>query len=157
MDLISALPAPLVAIAAVIGFIVTGIFAIATIFDKVRNQRIKQVDEADDRLVTILQKTVGELEKKVTSLEEAHRINQDKIVGLTAKNELLEKLFQGRDPETKEFQKAGFAAIKKAELMWEAQTKMNTNIERLATSIEKVVSHLEGDGTKPKVTQVTIK
>lgn len=156
MEFLSALPGPLVTAAAVIGFIVTGVFALAAIFDKVRNQRIKDSDVADERLVQILQTTVGELEKKVKSLEEAHRLNQDMIVGLTAKNELLEKLFQGRDPETKEFQKAGFEAMKKADLLLTQNNTMNKNIERLAIAIEKHIDMTTVPTVmKEKTTKVT--
>ncbi len=82
--------------------IVLGIFAIANLIDKQSKARRVENDEADTKLINILKTTVDTLEKKVSSLEEETTINRREVAKLKSENELLTKIFQGRDADSQE-------------------------------------------------------
>lgn len=134
------LPTTIIGWATTIGFIVTGIFALITLFDRGRKQKQDDTDRADDRLINLVKETNVELEKKVKVLQDSDVEKGNLISKLQGKNELLEKIFQGRDDQTQQFQKQGFEAMKKTEIVIKEMVGINKNIERLAEVIER---HLE--------------
>ena len=128
-------------------FVVAGVFAVFGIIDNNRRKTHKDGDEADDRLNSILKETVAALEGKVKTLQDSDLVKSKQISKLEGKNEIYEALFQGRDKQTLEFQKQGFEIMKQAKVSFETLNNVNqqlattnSNIERLATAIEK---HLE--------------
>jgi len=108
------------------GIIVTigGILAVASVGGLYVAGLIKgKKDEADDRLINILQETVNALEEKVNKQKEDHdtevgKLNEKidklttKVSELEKENETLIEVLQGRDKSTLEFQKQMLDAMR---------------------------------------------
>ena len=121
---------------AMAGLSIAGGFAIFGLFDQRAKKKKKMEDDADDRLINLLQQTVGELEKKVTLMEADQRIMTDAIKDLKSKNQTLLEVLQGRDNNTKEFNQRMLEAAAIAE-------KANTQAEKNGQNIKKLVDLLE--------------
>lgn len=89
-------------IAEYIGLIVLGIFAGMYLFSKSLKQKRKEAAAADDRLVVLLQGTVSELEKKVDNLTAQQNENVAQIKKLSDANDVITKIFQGRDTKSED-------------------------------------------------------
>lgn len=131
---------------------VIGLVALWGLFDTRTKQRRKELDEQEDRLITLLKEEISQLKKsqeegeiRVREMSEKYtkelRDLRDKIIKVNGENEILKALLEGRDKTSLEFQKQGFEAIKRTERMEKTITigfkTMNANIERLAKAIEK--------------------
>ncbi len=84
----------------VIGLVVTGAFALFGVFDKMRRGREDEADENGDRLISILQGTVEQLEKKVNKQTADIEELTGKVNLLSKENETLIKILQGKDERT---------------------------------------------------------
>lgn len=127
-----------------------GIFAILGIFDRTARQRRKDGDEVEDRVITLLKEEVAALTKKVEEGVAWRRDAEIRMERVITENKTLRDILQGKDNSTKEYQKMGIEAMKRGERVEREMQAMNKNIERLAVSIEKVVS-----GGVIKTTHVT--
>lgn len=116
--------------------IVLGFSAMYYWFDKDRRARRKEENEADERLVSILQKTVGELEKKVLTQGEDIKLLTRKVSVLEHDNELLVKVLQGRDDLAKEFYTRANASI-------DITNETHKLVTSLAQSMEVLIKTLE--------------
>lgn len=112
-QILSSLPSTITAWVLLIGMAMVGSLAIYGLYDKARIERRRSSDSEDDRLINILKGTVDELEKKFTKASSDIEILTAKVESLSKENEALIKILQGRDEQTQEFYRKGFAAMKK--------------------------------------------
>ena len=99
-------------------------------------------DNADDRLINILKTTVDELESKVNKqttdiselTKEVHALKRD--------NEMLTKLLQGRDDQTQDFYKKGFAAMDTITQSHDILTTMAESIKNTNVAMVKLIELL---------------
>lgn len=98
------------------GYVVAGIFAFYGFFNKSSNDRRKENENLTSDLIKNLDRKVLEQINELNLLrnqikdhalerESQVRVLQDEMKSLIGKNELLEKLFQGRDPTQQEMLK----------------------------------------------------
>lgn len=80
--------------------------------DKTIKERTKEVDSLDQKLISGLKETVGQLEKKVQLLEDQHSKNAELITQLSASNQTMRDILQGRDKDSLEFQRQGLETMK---------------------------------------------
>lgn len=140
------------------GAIIAGIIALWGIFDQRAKQRRKELDDQEDRLINLYKAEIDQLKKNQEESEiQLNKLNEkyereikelrDKVVKVNGENEILKALLEGKDKNTLEFQKQGFDAMKRMQRMEKTTMTgfrtMNTNIERLARSIEKHLSTQE--------------
>ena len=90
----------------ILTIMVLGGFSIFQLFWKGMREKRDVMDGADDRLIKLLQGTVGELERKVKELEASHLKNSEEIQKLKTENGIMAQLLQGRDQRTIEFQES---------------------------------------------------
>lgn len=115
----------------IMAIVIAGLFALFGVFNKNLKFKKAESDKVDDRLINLLKETVGGLEKKVEILEEQQKINVAEIGLLKTENEVMKKIFQGRDSSTIEYQKRGSEAIDKIDAILSMASTTNKNIERL--------------------------
>ena len=121
-----------------------------TLFDKGLSKRREESEKAGSRFIGFLEGTVKTLEEKVGVLDKQQHENMLKLTKVTSENELLTKIFQGKDETTKQFQQEGFAAIKRSEEIIaivrttsELVKMANANIEKLYRAIEKHLDQIQ--------------
>lgn len=117
--------------------VVLGFAAMYYWFDKDRRSRRVEENVADERLVSILQKTVGELEKKVLSQGEDIRVLTKKVNTLEHDNELLVKVLQGRDDLAKEFYTRASASIDITNQTHKLVTSLAESMQVILKTLEK--------------------
>lgn len=117
---------------------------------KVLKEKNELGNKADDRLITILQTTVANLEKEVEALRRVVEETSKKLIEVQAENNVLREVFQGRDQNTIEFQKRGFEAIAKTDEVLRLARETNTlsqstekHLVKLLTLIEKHMKVIE--------------
>lgn len=117
--------------------VVVGFFASMYMLSDYRDKRKKKLDASDDRLITILQTTVTELEKKVNKQTTDIEGLSKKIVALERENETLIKVLQGRDAQTQKFYEQGFESMKKTDEIFECMETLISAVTKLGESMEK--------------------
>lgn len=139
-------------VALILGSIIAGILALWGVFDQRTKQRRKEIDDQEDRLISLYKGEIDQLKKN--QADQDQRINEmsqkyeedtkeliAKIARVNGENEIMKALLEGRDKTSLEFQRQGFAAIKRSERMEKVMNggfrSINENIERLAQAIEK--------------------
>lgn len=85
-----------------VGILIVGVFGGMYLFSKSLKLRRKETDESDTRLVSLLKDTVDELERKVDNLTAQQKTNVEEIQELKNANEIMTKIFQGRDGKSDE-------------------------------------------------------
>lgn len=105
-------PETLTGWAATLGFIITGAFALYSMFDKTLRSRKKEANVTDDRLISLLKDEVSVLQRK--SEQQSQDIESMKVLLLELKkeNEVLRMIFQNRDPESVAMREEAKAAMK---------------------------------------------
>lgn len=131
--------------------LVIGFAAAAYMLDQWRDKKRISKDAADDRLNSILEKTVKELETKVNKLVDREKELTKEVGELRKDNERLVRILQGRDEQTQDFYKQAFEAIKMSKethLLVESLVKntvnTNDNIKKLIELLSKstdVIDH----------------
>lgn len=150
---------------------VAGLIALIGLLDQGIKQKRKETNEQEDRLIKLYKDEIDQLKKNQEQSEqelkdlriqyetEFKELNE-KIVKVNGENEIMKALLEGRDKTSLEFQKQGFAAIKRSERMEKLTTSgfttMNSNIERLAKAIEKHLTTEVETTTGSKKTTITI-
>lgn len=118
---------------ALAGLIVFGTVALYGLIDKTRRSRTQEdnteADKASTNLVGILQKTVGELTKKVDIQTAQIQILEGKVDTLETVNKTLTDVLQGRDKAAIESQ----ALVKDTH---EIVKNMSDQVTKLATILE---------------------
>ena len=130
--------------------VAAGLYMLADYRDKKRKEKTKEQNEADDRLNSILEKTVKDLSGKVDKLEK-REVELTKEVGeLRKENEKYLSILQGRDAQTQEFYKQAFDSMKVARDTHELVSTVvkgigdtNTNMKSLIELIGKHVSVID--------------
>lgn len=141
-NLFSSLPNTLMGWVAVLTVVVVGGVAVYGIWDRKAKERKKEVDDGEDRLIDILQKTVTELEGKVNK-------QTDDIKNLTQQVELLNRdnknyidIFRGRDEQTQQFYKQGFESMKITQENHDLLTTVATSIQNTNDNMTKLIDIL---------------
>jgi hypothetical protein len=119
--------------------IVVGGVAIFGIWDRKQRDRRKEVDGEEDRLIDILNKTVGELEKRVTKQDEDIRLLTKKVMELDHENSILIKVLQGRDEETQKFYKEAYEAMKVIHDSHDVLTTVAESMKITSSTIGKLI------------------
>ena len=117
--------------------VVVGFFASMYMLSDYRDKRKKKLDASDDRLITILQTTVNELEKKVNKQTTDIESLVKKVSALEKENETLVKVLQGRDEQTQKFYKQGFESMQKTDEIFECMETLVKAVTHLGESLEK--------------------
>lgn len=125
------------------GILITGSFVLLQAFGKGILRVRKESDDADDRLIGLLQGTVSELDRKVALLEKVNQQMQIDLTKLQTENETMKSILQGRDAATLTFQKAGVESMKRTEAILTIVTDTNRNVEKLVALLEKHFKALE--------------
>ena len=123
----------------VVGVIIAGILYIMGIFSKQKNERAKEQNAGDDRLIDILQKTVTELEKKVNKqtidieslTKEVHELKRD--------NAKYIEIFQGKDEATANFYKQGYEAMEISRKTHDIMTTVAESIKNTNENMSKLI------------------
>jgi len=124
--------------------LLVGFVALWGVLDKTLRDRSKEKTSLEDKVRALYQEESKQLQEKVDFMAE-------QIKKLTTENEVITKIFQGRDSQTLEFQKQGFEVMKQfaatASIVSETHLlavknhnglrKMIQNIERLSKIMEK--------------------
>ena len=104
-----------------------GALALYGLFDKVRSKKNGEVENANEKLIGLLQDTVNELEKRFTELSGEYRKLSGDFEDLMGKHKIVVEILQGRDKQTQEFY------VKAYEVM-EIAKSTNTMVKTLAES-----------------------
>lgn len=130
-------------IVALSGLLIGGIIIYASLKGRILEKKSELGNKADDRLITILQTTVNNLEKKVVDLTNQQQQNTLEIAKLRGENVLLREVLQGRDSFSQEYQKAGMEAIKRTEEILTISKDTNKNVEKLYQAIKRHLKYLQ--------------
>lgn len=139
------------------GIVILGIVGILGLFDQAARKRRKEGDETEDRVISLLKEEVAKLRERIEEAENWKREAELRVERVITENKTLREILQGKDKTSVEYQKEGREAIKKVAAILEV-TKANTeqlktqndHIERLATSIEKLI---DGGSIKTVITK----
>lgn len=131
---------PTIGWVSVLANLILGGFALFQIFGKGVLAVRKESDEADDRLIALLKDTVDGLERKVASLETKYESTKTELTRMRTENEVMQKLLQGRDATSLEYQKAGMETMKKVDSILDVVQANNKHIANLYELLEE---HLE--------------
>lgn len=123
----------------IIGFVVVvlGVSAGLYMLDGFRDKKKKTSDATDDRLITLLQTTVTELEKKVNKQSTDIESLTKKVTALERENETLVKVLQGRDAQTQKFYEQGFDSMAKTTEIHDSMKTLIESVKSLGESIVK--------------------
>ncbi len=113
------------------GLIILGAFSGMYLFSKALKQKRKEADESDSRLVGLLKDTVDELERKVDNLTKQQQENMDQIKRLSSDNEVITKIFQGRDSKSEEMYSMVKATMENTTRLFELMSKHMTLTEEI--------------------------
>lgn len=80
-----------------VAIVVIGIASAIYLIQQFLSSRKRDTDQADLKLVTILQGTVDALEKKVKDMEKDQGLLKRDLLKIQTENELMTKILQGRD------------------------------------------------------------
>jgi len=134
---LTTLPGIIVSIGGVIVVCVIGALYVAGLFKQKK-------DDADDRLIGILQETVGELEKKVDKQGKEIDELTSEVSELRKDNKRYIEILQGRDQQTQKFYEAAFESMKVSKethslvaSLAASMTDTNTNIAKLIDLLSK--------------------
>lgn len=104
-----------------------------------------ELEQYDGKLIKSLKENFEVMEKKVTDLLAEQDIHRKQIKSLQVENEIMTKIFQGRDETTQRFQVEGFKAMDLLAKSYTLLTTQNVNIERLVTALEKHLVVMESN------------
>lgn len=121
--------------AATIGFVITGAFALYSIFDKTLRSRRQDADGTDDRLINLLKDEVDVLQRKVEEYGKDMQAMKILMAELKQENQSFRAVFQQRDPdsiaireESRQAMKVVYAIQKDVQQLYGA---LNRHLERL--------------------------
>lgn len=134
------------AIAGWVSFIslaIMGVFAALNIFDKTRTAKVQIQNQADDRLIDILQKSIAALETRLAEAERSVKQFEIDMGKLLSENKVLTRVLQGRDDQMQEFIQRGFKTMDVVPSIMQTTLQTNENVERLAKLMERHLQVLE--------------
>lgn len=99
-------------------------------------------DEADDRLIKILQTTVGELEKKVGHLEKREQELTKEVHELRNENKRYIEILENRDKHSQEFYTQAFDSMKISKETHALVVSMAQGMQSTNSNIEKMIDLL---------------
>lgn len=110
--------------------------------DGYRTKKKDQENKGEDRLITLLQTTVQELEKKVNKQTTDIEALTKKVTDLERDNGLLVKVLQGRDDQTQAFYKQAFEAMKVAQQTHDVVTTLAESMKITNDNTTKLIELL---------------
>lgn len=137
--LFSTVPGIITGVGLIIAGIVGGVLYITDIFAK-RKRGLKDEESKDeDRLRSILQSTVDELEKKVNQQDSDIKYLTAEVGKLRQENKTLIEILQGRDKQTQQFYEEGFKAMKNASEILSIAKDIQTTVRDKNESINRLI------------------
>ena len=137
-------PETLTGWAATLGFIITGAFALYSMFDKTLRLRKKEANVTDDRLIGLLKDEVSVLQRKSESQGKDIEAMKILLADMQKENQLFRLVFQNRDPDSLAIREEGRAAMKviyqtqkDIKALYQALTKHFERIEKAETGATK--------------------
>lgn len=131
-----------------IGIIIAGIFAFMGQWDKRSKEKQEAQDKGEDRLITILEKTVKELETKVNKQSADIETLGKRITELEEENKTLVKVLQGRDEQTQKFYEKGFEAMNKMDKMLPIVEDIKIMVDGKNKTIDKFIDLMQNNTNK---------
>lgn len=127
--------------------LILGVAAGVYMLEGYRSKKKEEETKGEDRLIDILQKTVTELDKKVTKQDTDIKELTEEVRKVKDENKLLREVLQGRDADSKEFYKQAFESIKLARETHDVVTTLAKNMEVSNSNTTKLIEllgkHLE--------------
>lgn len=142
-SLITQLPYAGIIIAIVV--IILGVSAGLYMLDAFRSKKTVEQNAADDRLNSLLEKTVQELSKKVGDLENRERELTKEVGELRKENERYLSILQGRDKDTQEFYKKSIESIEMVKSTHEMVQTLLTTMTETNKNLEELIYTLKGE------------
>lgn len=122
--------------------IVLGVFAILSIIDRIWGKRNKDLSEADDRLISLLNQQITALEARVKSAEGEVRAMTSRVESLETENKLLRSVLENRDGKFQEFMDKSFEMMEAMPQLLETTTKTNGNVEKLIKALDRHLTNV---------------
>lgn len=130
--------------------IVVGIVASFSFWSKEAKKNRKDQDDADTSVRDLLREEIEALNKKITRLtdmaeEQARQIETLKTsqIELEKQNNILTKIFQGRDEDAVSYRKSGREAMRQISELSPLITETNGNCKEVLKSIDKLYKAIE--------------
>lgn len=123
-------------VTAIATIVVLGAFSIINLIDRNLKARRREADAADEKLIGRLKEIVEAQGKEIDALKIDLQSNKVETAKVLKENEVLTKILQGRDDRTKEYQEAGFAAMK-------TLGETHATVNKLVGLMERHLSHIE--------------
>jgi hypothetical protein len=133
---------PFVAVSGGIVTVIVGVAAGMYMLDQWRDKKAKNRDDADDRLNGILEKTVGELGKKVAALEKREQELTKEVASLRDENTKYLAILQGRDEQTQKFYEQAFNSMKVSQETHVLVKTIASGMENTNENIKKLIELL---------------
>lgn len=95
-----------------LALIIGGIFALLGYINPKSRQRGKEVNEEEDRLLSLRKEHVEELTAQVAKLQSTVEIQAAQLAELTTKYDVLSHVFQGKDDDSIKYRSEGRATMK---------------------------------------------
>lgn len=129
-----------------LALVAMGGLAVFYYLDKERRARKKEEDEADDRLIKLLQETIKELDQKVKSLEAWKQEREKEMAALRAENQTLIRVLQGRDRDSEDFRRMAAESFKLTAEIHAFTRQTSEGITKLSGILERLYLGPEGPG-----------
>lgn len=151
--------------AATIGFVITGTFALITMFNTSLGNKRKQEDITDDRLRSLYKDQIEALEDTVKAQADQIKSQSNKLLELESsmkslyeENVKFRNYMERRDPDDIAYRKRGEVIFNLVEKLAPMVISTNTNVERLYGLIEKHLQLMESREIKTTIvsTPVTV-
>lgn len=123
--------------------IVLGVFAVLSIIDRIWGKRNKELSEADDRLIELLNQQIKALEQRVVSAEGQVQAMTVRVEGLETENKLLRSVLENRDGKFQEFMDKSFDMMEIMPKLVDMTTKTNGNVEKLIKALDRHLTNVQ--------------
>lgn len=143
MDTFFALPSDLLGWVTLITADILGLFAIFGILDRAKKQQLKESQDLSREIIDSLKEKINLLEGSILGQRSELDKFRGQLIQLSAENQTMKDLLQGRDQSTLSFQTKGLETMDRVEEMFVLVQDTNKNVERLYEAIEKHLKHLE--------------
>lgn len=119
-------------LAAIIGVVVFGIFAVIGWFDKAKKSTEDEAEKTETKVINLLKDQVSVLERKVEEQATILAETAKKLDELAKENKVLRDVLQGRDKTMLEYQEAGRDAMRKGEEIYKMVQEIKVTVEKIS-------------------------
>lgn len=119
-------------LAAIIGVVVFGIFAVIGWFDKAKKSTEDEAEKTETKVISLLKDQVSVLERKVEEQATILAETAKKLDELAKENKVLRDVLQGRDKTMLEYQEAGRDAMRKGEEIYKMVQEIKVTVEKIS-------------------------